>query len=437
MRGVVLGPMVMVLAACSGQLAIAPPSVAPTPPPVAEATGPIRLAAVSEAVARYEDAQPEAAHTALGDAVTAAVGDAAARAGLPIPMSDARLFQACADLAEIVPEENGISGVTLDNTIIEFALQRNGIIEPAVRLLFGWGDVGAPERFVKELQPKLAEVLRDRAAGRFGVGFARRRPDGTGAIVFALQGSRVSTLPIPRSVAADGDIVVDAVVDGGFHDPEVFVTYERGATEQVALRSGRPGGFLAQIACAAHRGRQQIEITASDASGSTVIANFPVWCAAEPPRWLAIGPVLDDAPIDSAAQAEQQLFASVNRDRAVAGLPILRWDDAVAAVARGYAEEMRRTGVVAHISPISGSTVDRVRTAGIKTRVVLENVTRAYGLNEAHQALMHSPGHRANLLSTEATQVGIGVAFGDEREGRRMLFITQVFTVAAPTPTGP
>jgi hypothetical protein len=93
---------------------------------------------------------------------------------------------------------------------------------------------------------------------------------------------------------------------------------------------------------------------------------------------------------------------------------------------------MRRTHLVAHISPTSGSAADRVRAAGIKTGVVLENVARAYGIDEAHQALMNSPGHRANLMSAVATHVGIGVAFGETAGGRRELFLSQVFTRVPP-----
>jgi hypothetical protein len=64
--------------------------------------------------------------------------------------------------------------------------------------------------------------------------------------------------------------------------------------------------------------------------------------------------------------------------------------------------------------------------------VVLENVARAYGVDEAHQGLMNSPGHRANIMSPVATRLGIGVVFGDEVSGRREIFITQVFTRVPP-----
>lgn len=419
------------LAACAGRWPQPPPDeqapAASARRPAAVA-GPFTFAPSRDAVARYNDAQRPIAATPFADAVGAVTRDEALRAGLAIPLADARLFRACDDLAELVPDIRR-GAVTLDSALIEFALQRNGIIEPEARLLFGWGDVVAPGHFLAELRPKLAELLRDGGATRFGVGIAHRKPDGTAAVVFALQGSWISTLPIPRSVGARADIAIDAVIDPRYRDPEVFVTREVGDTERLAVRTGRPGGFVAQLACDDHGGRQQIEIAASDAGGATVLANFPVWCGADPPPSVTVEPA-DDVPVDRPEQAERYLLARVNGDRVALGLPPLMWDGAVAAVARGYSEEMRRARAVAHLSRITGSATDRLRAAHIATRVVLENVARAYGLDEAHRALMNSPGHRANLTSTEVNRIGIGVVFGDEISGRRELYITQVMTRA-------
>ncbi|HEU4726886.1 MAG TPA: CAP domain-containing protein [Kofleriaceae bacterium] len=405
------------------------PILTPVLAPLDVPGGPVVFAPAGAAALRYNEPQPPAPHSPIADAVIAAVGDAAARAGVAIPQPDARLFRACTDLAELVPPH--VAGGAFDDTAIAFALSRNGIIEPAVRLLFWWGDVEAPGQFVRELAPRLIEVLRSEGATRLGIGVAQRRADGTGAMVFALQGSAVSTLPIPRAVAPDGEVVIDATLEPRFHDPEVFVTFQAGASVQVDVAEERAGHFVARIACT-HRGRQQIEITASNAGGSTVLANFPVWCGAEPAASARIDPVADDTPVESAEQAARYLAARINRDRAVAGLPALRWDADVAAVAQRHAEEMRRTGVVAHVSPITGSAVDRVRAARIPTGAVLENVALAHRLDEAHRALMNSPGHRANILSTMATHIGIGVAVGDEDAGRRALFIAQLFTRPSP-----
>ena len=392
----------------------------------APSRGPTTFAPTSAAAVRYNEPVAAVPRSELGDAVTAAVRDAAQAARLPVPTADARLFRACAELAELVLDHGMVA-----YPVIEFAMQRHGIIEPAPEMLIVWGQVDAPEPVVQELQPKLLGLLRDGATARLGVGAARHASDAAGVVVFALQASGVSTAPIPRRLGAGGAATIDAVLDARFHDPEVFVTYHDGTTQQLALGPGRPGGFTARFACAEYPGREQVEITASDTAGATVLANFPVWCGVAPPRSVAVEPLPDEAPV-TADEAERQLFAAVNRDRARAHLPALIWDGAVAQVARNYAEEMRRTHIVAHVSPTSGSAGDRVRAASIRTGVVLENVARAYGLDEAHQALMNSPGHRANLMSALATHVGMGVAFGETSSGRRELLIAQVFIRVPP-----
>src|SRR6185369_16695177 len=91
-----------------------------------------------------------------------------------------------------------------------------------------WGDLSTPGPLVEQLQPLLAEMLAE-GATRVGVGSARRNPDGSGVVVFALASSHVSTQPIPRAVAAGSSFPIDATIDAGFHDPELFVTRDDGA----------------------------------------------------------------------------------------------------------------------------------------------------------------------------------------------------------------
>ena len=108
--------------ACSGQPRQigAQPSWRTSEP---KAVGPVTFAPTTEAATRYNEPLQTPPHTALGDAVIAALTTAAAQAHIPTPAADARLFRACTELAQIVPEE-GVVGYSL----VEFALQRNGII---------------------------------------------------------------------------------------------------------------------------------------------------------------------------------------------------------------------------------------------------------------------------------------------------------------------
>lgn len=403
------------------------PSWRGQPTTSSKVVGPVTFAPTSEPATRYNEPLQAPPSTALGDAVFAAVRQAATTANLPVPAADARLFRACAELAQVVPEE-GIIGYS----VVEFALQRHGIIEPSPHLLVVWGHIDEPQLIVEQLEPRLAEILADGATARVGIGAAKRNADGTGAVVFALQGSGVATSPIPRSVPAGGSFMIDAVVDARYREPELYVTRDSGATEHLPIQIGKQGAFQATVPCGKHKGKQQVEITASDAAGSTVLANFPVWCGAQPPLSITIEPTHDDDMVVTAEEAEKRLLALMNRDRVAAGLSPLLWDDRVTAVSRAHSEDMRQTKIVAHISPTTGSAADRVRVAGIKTALVLENVARAYGVGEAHAGLMNSPGHRANVLAAAATHVGIGVVLGEEVSGRREMFLTQVFIRIPP-----
>ncbi len=361
----------------------------------------------------------------LGDAITRAVADAAIALGLAPPVADGRLFAAAASLAPMVPDQGVIA-----YDLVEFALHHVGIVEPSPHLLVIWGDLGQPADIVAQLQPRLAEILATGADSRLGVGSAARA-DGQGVVVFAMQGSRVELAPVPRQVELGGVTHLGGKVTGAFKDPEVFVTDETGGVARLEVRATGRTDFALDVPCSAP-GRQQLEVTAADATGTNVLANFPVWCGESPPTSAMFESTLDDTPVATAAEAEARLLAMVNRDRTAAGLPELRWDARLADVARKHSEEMHRTGVVAHVSPVTGAAVDRVRAAGLRTPLVLENVARAYGVVEAHGGLMNSPGHRANVLSGAATQLGIGVVLGDEVSGRRELLVTQVFTRVPP-----
>jgi len=415
----------LLVVACSGTQQVGDRPSWRTPDP--QTVQPVTFAPATQPVSRYNEPAAAPPASPLGDAVIAAVTKAAQRTGKAPPIADARLFRACAELAEIYPQD-GVIGYNL----VEFALQRNGIIEPSPRLLVVWGALDEAGPIVAQLEPQLPDVLAEGTNLHLGVGAAKRNADGSGVIVFALQSSSLATAPIPRSVAAGGTVALDVHVDPHYRDPEVFVTREDGDTQRLELATGAGNRFTSQLPCGTHKGRQQLEITASDAAGSTVLANFPVWCDAEPPVALSISPPSREDVVQKPSDAEQKLLALVNRDRAAAGLAELAWDERVAEVARGHSEEMKRTKIVAHVSPTTGSAADRVRVANIKTAVVLENVARAYGVLEAHQALMNSPGHRANLMSKVATTLGIGVVFGEEISGGREMFITQVFTRVPP-----
>jgi uncharacterized protein YkwD len=425
-RAVVL----LALSACSSgpTLVGASPSWRGSSQLTTSAVEPVVFAPAAPPAAMYNRPPERAPSSPLGDAVVRAVSDAAKRAGIAPPLPDARLFRACEELAQVVPEQGVIA-----YRVVEFAMQRNGLIEPSPHLLVVWGDLDDPQLIVEQLLPRFADMFGRGATARVGVGAATRTADGAGAVVFALQASAVTTNPIPRALAKDASHRMRGVVKAPYRDPEVLVTSDDGQTRRLPLATGKkPLEFSTELSCAGRVGRQQIEINASDSTGSTVLANFPIWCGDTPPSTIAVEAADADPAPQSAQEAEQRLLALVNRDRRSAGLGELQWSEPVAEVARSHSREMRRTQVVAHLSPETGSAADRLRAAGLKSALVLENVARAYGVAEAHAGLMDSPGHRQNLMSPLATHLGIGVVLGDLVSGRPEMFVTQMFTRVNP-----
>ena len=232
--------------------------------------------------------------------------------------------------------------------------------------------------------------------------------------------------PIPRSVAAGGSFAVDAVVDARYRDPELFVTRDDGTTERARDRRRQARARSRRRSRAAStRGRQQVEITASDAAGSTVLANFPVWCGAEPP--------LDDhdraaarrrhrsPPPTRPSSACSRWSTATAKPRAS---PALLWDDRVAAVVaralRGHAQDEDRRAHLADDRLRRGSRARRRHQDRRRARERRARVRRrrgARGPDEQPRAIART------CSSPSATHVGIGVVLGEEVSGRREMFV--------------
>lgn len=122
-------------------------------------------------------------------------------------------------------------------------------------------------------------------------------------------------------------------------------------------------------------------------------------------------------------RAEAELLALVNQERAAAGLDPVRADAPLAAVGRAHSEEMFRQGYFAHDSPFTGSPGARLDAADIPYLLSGENLAYAPTVAIAHQGLMESPTHRANILNPAYTRLGIGII----RSENRGLMMSQEF----------
>ena len=134
-------------------------------------------------------------------------------------------------------------------------------------------------------------------------------------------------------------------------------------------------------------------------------------------------PVAVFAGPPQSASAEGQLFNSLNRERASQGLRALQWDDALASAARQHAIRMAQLNQMSHQLPGEPNLLARASEAGASFSVIAENVAIGPDPMVIHAMWMHSPGHRANILSPELSAVGIAVV-----QGKSGLFAAQDFS---------
>jgi len=120
---------------------------------------------------------------------------------------------------------------------------------------------------------------------------------------------------------------------------------------------------------------------------------------------------------------EQEMIRLVNLEREKAGLKPLAVDYNLVKTARMKSLDMLNNNYFAHQSPTYGSPFDLMRSQGVSYRLAGENLAGAPSVERAHQALMNSPGHRANILNPEFTHLGIGAAPG----GPYGIYFTQHF----------
>jgi uncharacterized YkwD family protein len=113
----------------------------------------------------------------------------------------------------------------------------------------------------------------------------------------------------------------------------------------------------------------------------------------------------------------------VNRERTANGLSALQVDTQLVQLARMKSQDMITNNYFSHTSPTYGSPFQMLTNAGVRYRAAGENIAGNRTVEAAHTALMNSSGHRANILGSSYTHVGIGVVSG----GPYGNMITQIF----------
>ncbi len=164
--------------------------------------------------------------------------------------------------------------------------------------------------------------------------------------------------------------------------------------------------------------------------------------------------------MSEASALERQMLDLINAERAANGLDPVQLELRLNDSAEDHSKWMLQQDVFSHTGSGGSSAGDRMADAGFvfsgswrwSENIAWQSERGAAGLEDdvidLHNALMNSPGHRANILDPNVTVVGIGIELG-EFDGHTAVMVTQNFartsaplqlddaSVPAPAPSEP
>ena len=134
-----------------------------------------------------------------------------------------------------------------------------------------------------------------------------------------------------------------------------------------------------------------------------------------------------------AAVISSVLVELTNADRMTGGLGTLKVNPALVAIAQAKANDMAAKSYFAHTSPEGLTPWHWYKENNYKFVYAGENLAVDFSeSSDVERAWMQSPTHRANIVGTQFTEIGIATAEGTY-QGRPTTFVVQEFATPAPS----
>lgn len=172
-----------------------------------------------------------------------------------------------------------------------------------------------------------------------------------------------------------------------------------------------PNGDVAWLA-AEHGGSELLLVQVTQAAGARIEAVMKAPAKIEPK------PAMADSDLSTSERAVLDL---VNRERTKVGLAPYRGQAQLARAARNHSTNMARQGNMNHT--LDGKDfAQRIRETGYQAGAGGENIAHgARTPGEVMSMWMNSPGHKANILSGQYQEIGVGIA--DSPQGKHYTLV--------------
>jgi uncharacterized protein YkwD len=114
---------------------------------------------------------------------------------------------------------------------------------------------------------------------------------------------------------------------------------------------------------------------------------------------------------DGAARMTDATLAAINTERAQRGMAALTPDPRLTEAALTHACDSAARNRMGHQGSDGSDLGDRVKREGYRYRAIAENVAAGYRTpTSVVEGWMNSSGHRRNILTRNARDVGLGIA---------------------------
>jgi uncharacterized protein YkwD len=245
-------------------------------------------------------------------------------------------------------------------------------------------------------------------------------PEGDRVLAVVTVDALADLAPLPTRVRPGEWLALDVCLRVPASGAAVLLLGPSGAPRRVP--SSLEAGWVRAHFAADRPGEFLLQVTADVAGGTRPVVEASLFAGMEPAVHVEPSPAPGEALAGAQGTDEDTLARMIDAARGAEGLPALRRDATLQAVARQHAARMAAARQLAHDAG-DGGPYERLAAAGIAARYVGENVAHARSLALAHRAVWVSPAHRTNLLLREFSRLGVGVARDEGGE----LWIVEAF----------
>lgn len=335
------------------------------------------------------------------------------RAGKPAPAGSPQLAKAARLLAD--DALSGAASDGIDSLAVAEALSDSEAwdVDPRAFVLRG----SPPSEVLNSFLSR--QNLNELAASHLGLGVVLKEDRASIALVLVQR--RALLDPFPRTLPQVGKQSLCGELLAGLDRPEVYLTGPSGSVQRIAVEQSKRGRFCALLPLLV-RGRHTVEVIGHGEQGPKVAALFFVDCGPAK-KGERRSRVLEPTTV---AGARKALLERIKTLRQAHGIPALLENELLSRIAQSYSEEMAGKDFFAHVAPEGADLKARLKNAGYAYDAAGENIGFASGPLAAHFGIEQSPAHRAHLLDSTYTRVGLGIAFR-RVGGRDQAFITEVF----------